>query len=205
MNPAPCCCTCHDLQEQQMLFEVMGGRGIPLRYTHCMAAFMPEDEFAYAARLVSLAGASPQTHVLCTNDRRGSNPGGQLACSCKEVSQEQEQQQQQQGSDAASMHGSKQGAGANAALQHSTQQQQQQAGPPDLVDMPAWLKDLACLTAGNILSRPDTFRCVLAQAACLTKARLVRSAAEVHVRDGATPCWKFHWLSHECSRLSYGT
>jgi hypothetical protein len=159
------CCYCHHLQEQQVLFEAMRAQGMPLRYTHCMASFMPEDEFSYAARLVSLAGAVPQTHSPCTCSSSGLD--GQAACSC-EVNQqdpEQQQQQQQQGSDALSMHVSQQEQGAGAALHNSAQQrQQQQAGPPDLVEMPAWLKDLAVLTAGNILSRPDTFRCVLAQA-----------------------------------------
>jgi len=43
------------LQEQQQLFAVMRAQGIPLRYTHCMASFMPQDEFAYAEQLVQLA------------------------------------------------------------------------------------------------------------------------------------------------------
>lgn len=48
---------CLPLQEQQQLFATMQAQGIPLRYTHCLASFMPQDEFAYAEQLVQLAAS----------------------------------------------------------------------------------------------------------------------------------------------------
>lgn len=44
------------MQEQREQFAAMRAQGIPLRYTHCMASFMPHDQFTYADLLVRLAG-----------------------------------------------------------------------------------------------------------------------------------------------------
>ena len=53
-------CVCSSLlQEQQRLFDTMEAQGIPLRYTHCMASFMPTTELAYAEQLVKLAAGTP--------------------------------------------------------------------------------------------------------------------------------------------------
>lgn len=47
------------LQEQERLFDDMQAQGIPLRYTHCMAHFMPNSELAYAEQLAKLAAGTP--------------------------------------------------------------------------------------------------------------------------------------------------
>lgn len=46
------------LQAQQQVLQQMAAHGIPMRYMHCMASFMPTSELAYAEQLVKLAAST---------------------------------------------------------------------------------------------------------------------------------------------------
>lgn len=83
VGPCPPSCS---LQEQQQLFAAMQAQGIPPRYTHCMASFMPQDEFQYADQLARLAAGQADTHALEAARAAGSRQG----------QDEAPQQQQQQ-------------------------------------------------------------------------------------------------------------
>jgi hypothetical protein len=74
------------LQEQQQLFAAMQAQGIPLRYTHCMASFMPQDEWQYADQLVRLATGQADTHTAKAAAASGSQQGQER------VPQQQQQQ-----------------------------------------------------------------------------------------------------------------
>lgn len=52
------------LQAQQQLFAAMSATGIPRRYTHCLASFMPQDEWQYAQQLADLAANSTANGTL---------------------------------------------------------------------------------------------------------------------------------------------
>jgi ferredoxin-thioredoxin reductase catalytic subunit len=161
------------LQEQQQLFEVMAANGIPRRYTHCMAKFMPQDEWAYAAGLCRLAaGASPyqqqqqqqeqQQHgepctlnvssLNCSCSRHHHDMQQDRACDCHLPTAAQSTQPRHLSSQLQHQQAS---SSMDAEQQQQQQQQQQQHG---LLVMPWWLRALAAEVAGDILSRPDSFR-----------------------------------------------
>ena len=62
------------VQAQAQLFDRMAAARIPRRYTHCMASFMPCDEWAYADELVQLAagGSDDSEPHSCCNDSSAS-------------------------------------------------------------------------------------------------------------------------------------
>lgn len=127
-----------------------------IRYTHCMAAFMPVDEWQYADILVDLAAQSTSLFGsdtgVCRSEQQHSC-ASRLAgrqCSAQDTAlQEQPQQPAGTRSDASRV--------ADLSSAKKKQRQQEQCGH-QLLMMPAWLKQLAQRLSGAILGQPDTFR-----------------------------------------------
>jgi hypothetical protein len=138
------------------MFEAMAAAGIPRRYTHCMAKFMPQDEWAYADTLCSIAaGSTPdkqQQPFKCT-------VAGSLSVLAPATAVElQIYDDQQQAGAPASEQPQQQQLPPPPPPQQQPQQQQREQQQDGLLVMPWWLKALAAVVAGDILSRPDTFR-----------------------------------------------
>lgn len=164
----------HDIctltQEQQDLFQTMAAAGIPRRYTHCMAGFMPEDEWAYATNLTQLAhgqsgivsGTSTQVTGTCSqlSSCLDSSPGSVITApalapaelsgtSASLIGTRQQQLLQQEQQHVQALQG-------QVLMQQSLLSQQEL--DLGLLVMPSWLKQLAMGVAGCILGQPETFR-----------------------------------------------
>lgn len=130
---------------------------IPHRYTHCMAAFMPVDEWQYADVLVDLAAQSTSLFGSDTGVCRSEQQhlcASRLAghqCSAQDTAlQEQPQQPAGTRSDASRV-------ADLSSAKKKEKRQQEQCGHQVLM-MPAWLKQLAQRLSGAILCQPNTFR-----------------------------------------------
>eukprot|EP00879_Flechtneria_rotunda_P014186 GHRR01014823.1.p1 GENE.GHRR01014823.1~~GHRR01014823.1.p1 ORF type:complete len:216 (+),score=89.35 GHRR01014823.1:761-1408(+) len=134
------------MQDQQRTFDALAAAGIPRRYTHCMASFMPQDEWAYANSLVQLtAGCS------CSTSSSSERVQTEQLSSCKAADNSMERKQ------------------CHYHDAPPPQQQQQHqccnciaaggaCGSRPLLVMPDWFRAAAKAAAGGIMERPDTFR-----------------------------------------------
>ncbi len=106
---------------------------IPRRYAHCMASFMPQDEWEFAFRLVAAAaaagGSAGRKQLQNGSSRSSSAADVRAAAAAAEVDEE--------------------GVAAAAA---------DAVAADGLLFPPAWLITLAEVTGPDILERPDSFR-----------------------------------------------
>lgn len=159
-----CCVCCTTLmQDQQLLFAAMSAAGIPRRYTHCLASFMPEDEWQYADRLANMAAGAHggiaatrfasdhhqgAAHIDQQQHQGVLKAGGCSAaslCTCQQPEQGYVQRGDQSALDGSRRPGKHQEGGVQLGITH-------------LLTMPDWLKELGKAVGGSILGRPETFR-----------------------------------------------
>jgi hypothetical protein len=167
-----------------------------------MAKFMPQDEWAYADALCSLAagGALDKQHQqqqqIATAGK--SSPGA----TCSRV--QGSMQHVAAGSSPAAAHAAAAAVGLQLPTCSTTQQlksaavEQQQQQQDSLLVMPWWLKALAAVVAGDILSRPDSFR---QDATCHHSAMCCSLACRGRVSLLAFQQWR--WLQFVCNFCSY--
>jgi hypothetical protein len=128
-----------------------------------MAKFMPQDEWAYADALCSLAAGGTvdqqqqqqQQQNLPADESSPSATVRRVQIDTQPVAAGRLPAAAPPAAGGLQVHSCSEIRQAGTAEQQQQQQQQQQDG---LLVMPWWLKALAAVVAGDILSRPDTFR-----------------------------------------------